>query len=167
MCGLLWEEVRPVKTLELTWPADAKHRPVPEELAITTLNNQGSASSWWNNLIAVKQAVKPTLSGEGRTYVYDLGKDTCGIVVSVVGDKIAANYDVPTVRVLTADAWKRWTSRSNGALMRPLPRRITAGGSEPMMASRLDCTHSMATATLPRLTRFHGTLLVKMPPVGA
>ena len=107
LCGLLWEEVRPVKTLELTWPADAKHRPVPEELAITTLNNQGSASSWWNNLIAVKQAVKPTLSGEGRTYVYDLGKDTCGIVVSVVGDKIAANYDVPTVRVLTADAWKK------------------------------------------------------------
>ena len=75
--------------LELTWAANAKRRPAAEELAITTLNNQGAASSWWNNLIAVKQAVKPTVSGDGRTYVYDLGKDTCGIVVSVVGDKIA------------------------------------------------------------------------------
>ncbi|MCC6126841.1 MAG: hypothetical protein IT426_17900 [Pirellulales bacterium] len=107
LCGLLWEEVRPVKTLELTWAADAKRRPAPEALAIATLNNRGSASSWWNNLIAVKQAVKPTLSGAGRTYVYDLGKDTCGIVVSVVGDKIAANFDVPTVRTLTADTWKK------------------------------------------------------------
>ena len=50
LCGLLWEEIRPVKTLELTWAADAKRRPAPEELAVTTLNNQGTASSWWNNL---------------------------------------------------------------------------------------------------------------------
>ena len=36
LCGLLWEEIRPVKTLELTWPADAKRRPAPEDLAVTT-----------------------------------------------------------------------------------------------------------------------------------
>ena len=107
LCGLLWEEIRPVKTLELTWAADAKRRPAPEELAVTTLDNQGTASSWWNNLAAVKQAVKPTVSADGTTYVYDLAKDTCGIVVSVVGDKIAADYDVPTVRVLVADTWKK------------------------------------------------------------
>ena len=41
LCGLLWEEIRPVKTLELTWAADAKRRPAPEELAITTLNQPG------------------------------------------------------------------------------------------------------------------------------
>ena len=107
MCALLWEEIRPVKTLELTWPADAKRQPTPEELAITTLNNQGSANSWWNNLTAVKQAVKPTVSGDGKMYVYDLRNDTCGIVVSVIGGKIASDYDVPTVRVLTADTWKK------------------------------------------------------------
>ena len=107
VCGLLWEEIRPVKTLELTWPADAKRRPAPEELAITTLTSQSSASSWWNNLVAMKEAVKPTISGDGTTYVYDLGKDTCGIIVSVAGDKVASDYDVPTVRVLTADAWKK------------------------------------------------------------
>ena len=55
----------------------------------------------------MKQAVKPTVSGDGKTYVYDLAKDTCGIVVSVGGDKIAADYDVPAVRVLTAEVWKK------------------------------------------------------------
>jgi hypothetical protein len=107
LCGLLWEETRPVKTLELTWAADATRQPKPEELAITALINQGSASSWWNNLTAVKQTVKPTVSADGRTYVYDLAKDTCGIVVSVVGDKPASDYDVPTVRAMTADTWKK------------------------------------------------------------
>lgn len=107
MCGLLWEEIRPVKTLELIWAADTRRRPAPEDVAITTLNNQGTASSWWNNLTAVKHAVKPTVPGDGTTYVYGLATDTCGIVVSVVGDKIASDYDVPTVRVLTADTWKK------------------------------------------------------------
>jgi hypothetical protein len=107
LCGLLWEEIRPVETLELTWAADAKRRPTPEDLTITTLDNQGSASSWWNNLIAVKQAVKPTVSDDGATYVYNLRKDTCGIVLSIGGGKVAADFDVPTVRVLTADAWKK------------------------------------------------------------
>ena len=30
LVGLLWEEIRPVKTLELTWAADAKHGPPPK-----------------------------------------------------------------------------------------------------------------------------------------
>ncbi len=107
LCGLLWEEIRPVNTLELTWPADAKRRPAPEELAITTLDAKCSASSWWNNLVPVKQAVKPTVSADGNTYVYDLRKDTCGIVVSIAGGKSAADFDVPTVRVLTGEMWKK------------------------------------------------------------
>ena len=106
LCGLLWEEIRPVKTLELTWPGDAKRRPTPEEVTITALDARCSASSWWNNLIAAKQAVKPTVSGDGKTYVYDLRKDTCGIVVSIVG-KNASDYDVPTVRALTGETWKK------------------------------------------------------------
>ena len=107
LCGLLWEEIRPIKTLELTWPADAKRRPAPEQLTVTTLNATCSASSWWNNLAPVKQTIKPTVSADGNTYVYDLRKDTCGIVVSVAGGKNASDYDVPTVRVLTADTWKK------------------------------------------------------------
>ena len=52
LCALLWEEIRPIRQLELTWAADAKNRPMPEDLSVTTLDNQGTASSWWNNLTA-------------------------------------------------------------------------------------------------------------------
>src|ERR1041384_6163173 len=97
--------MRPVQQLELTWAADAKRQPVPEELAITILTNQGAASSWWNNLSATKTSAKPTVSPDGKMYVYILGVDTCGIVVSVVG-KSAEDYSVPTARVLVADTWK-------------------------------------------------------------
>jgi hypothetical protein len=107
LCGLLWEEIRPVQQLELTWAANAKRRPAPEELEVATLNNEGSASSWWNNLVSAQQAVKPTVSGDGMTHLYALDKDTCGIVVSVAGDKSASEYDVPAVRVLVAETWKK------------------------------------------------------------
>ena len=104
--GLLWEEIRPVQTLELTWPSDAKHRPTPDELAVSALINQGASSSWWNNLNSLSLEVKPTVSNAGRTYTYDLGQSTCGLVVSVVGEKDASQYDVPQVRVLVPDTWK-------------------------------------------------------------
>lgn len=105
--GLLWEEIRPVQKLELTWKPNSNRRPAPEELAITTLIGQGSASSWWNNLSAVKQDFKPTISSDGLTYVYTLNQNTCGIVISVVGAKNASKYDVPAVRVLTDETWKK------------------------------------------------------------
>ncbi|MCX6377695.1 MAG: hypothetical protein NTU88_16970, partial [Armatimonadetes bacterium] len=107
LCGLLWEEIRPVQQLELTWATNAKRRPAPEELAVATLNNEGSASSWWNNLSSIGQVVKPTVSNDGMTYVYALEEDTCGIVVSVAGAKNASEYDVPAVRVLVAETWKK------------------------------------------------------------
>jgi hypothetical protein len=107
LCGLLWEEIRPMQRLELTWSADLKRRPAPGELVITTLRNKGSSSSWWNNLEAVPKSVKATLSGDGRTYLYDLPTDTCGIVVSVVGARSASEFDVPAVKVLVADLWKK------------------------------------------------------------
>lgn len=107
LCGLLWEEIRPVKKLVLAWSADARRQPLPAELAITTLMNQGTASSWWNNLTTAPQTVKPTVSADGRTYTYELSKDTCGIIVSISGEKMATDCDVPTVHVLTDDVWKK------------------------------------------------------------
>src|SRR5256885_8421092 len=68
LCGLLWEEIRPVQQLELMWPADAKRRPAPGEVAITILENKSSSSSWWNNLEAVPKSINPTVSNDGRTY---------------------------------------------------------------------------------------------------
>jgi hypothetical protein len=106
LCSLLWEEIRPVQQLELTWSTDPKRRPAPGEVVITTLDNQGSASSWWNNLVAAPKSVGPLLADDGRTCLYDLPIETCGIVVSVTGARKAADYDVPAVRVLVADLWK-------------------------------------------------------------
>ena len=107
LCGLLWEEIRPVQQLELTWTSDGKRRPAPEELIITTLDNQGSASSWWNNLHAAGKPVKPTVSSDGAIYVYDIKTPTCGIVISAGDAKKAADYEIPRARVLVADVWKK------------------------------------------------------------
>ena len=57
LCGLLWEEIRPLQRLELTWASRATRRPAPEEVVITTLDAQSSASSWWNNLQAAGKPV--------------------------------------------------------------------------------------------------------------
>ena len=105
--ALIWEEIRPIRRVELTWAADAKNRPAVKELTFTTLDNQGTASSWWNNLKAAQKNVAPSLSGDGRTCTYDLSADACGLVISISGNKAAAEYAVPTVRVLVADTWKK------------------------------------------------------------
>ncbi|MHC4726071.1 MAG: hypothetical protein ACYS17_02495 [Planctomycetota bacterium] len=107
LCALLWEEIRPARKLELTWTVGAKHRPAPDDLAVTTLDATGTASSWWNNLNAVKQSIKPIVSDDGKTCVYDLRTPTCGIVISVGSTQNASEYDVPTVRVLVDDVWKK------------------------------------------------------------
>jgi len=107
LCGFLWEEIRPVQQLELRWPATGKKRLAPEEIVITTLDNQGSAASWWNNLEAVEKPIKPTASNDGTVLVYDLKTPTCGIVISVNAGNSAADYEVPKVRALVADVWKK------------------------------------------------------------
>lgn len=107
LCALLWEEIRPIRQVELTWPADEKRRPATEAVQITTLDNQGTASSWWNNLTAEIKPVTPASADGGSKLVYDLSHNTCGLVISVGGDKLAADYAVPAVRVLVADRWKQ------------------------------------------------------------
>ncbi len=107
LCGLLWEEIRPIQKLELTWAANAASRPAPEELVITTLDALSTASSWWNNLGAAQKAVRPAVSADGNTLVYELQVNTCGIVISLSDSKRAADFAVPEVRVLVADTWKQ------------------------------------------------------------
>ena len=70
LCALLWEEIRPIRQVELTWPADEKRRPAAEAVEITTLDNQGTASSWWNNLKAEKKLVTPASADGGSKLVY-------------------------------------------------------------------------------------------------
>ena len=107
LCALLWEEIRPIQRLELTWTANEQPRPLPADLSITTLEHQGTASSWWNNLAPVPKTVAPAVSPDGQTYAYDLQTECCGLVVSVESSGIAAEYAVPSVRVLVAETWKK------------------------------------------------------------
>lgn len=105
LSALLWEEIRPVQTLELTWPAGTKRRPAPGALTVSALMNQGASSSWWNNLNSVALDARPVVSSDGRTYTYAIGLNTCGLVIG--SDKDASQYDVPQVRVLVPDTWKK------------------------------------------------------------
>ncbi|HTQ10260.1 MAG TPA: hypothetical protein VMI31_09335, partial [Fimbriimonadaceae bacterium] len=105
LAGLLWEEIRPIETLELTWPASARHIPPPDVLTLTALMNRGASSSWWNNLDAVAESAAPAVSNGGRTYTYSLGLNTCGLVLAVKGGSGA--YDVPQVRAFEPFAWKQ------------------------------------------------------------
>ena len=84
----------------------SKNRPAADELTFTTLDNEGTASSWWNHLKAAQKNVTPTLSADGRTYSYGLS-DACGLVIGISGNKAAAEYAVPTLRVLVPDKWKK------------------------------------------------------------
>lgn len=107
LCGLLWEEIRPVQRIELKWSGDLKRVPAPEEVQITVLENKGTSSSWWNNLNAVPKPVKATVSNDGRTFRYDLATETCGIVVNVTGARRASEFDSPAVQVFVTELWKK------------------------------------------------------------
>lgn len=107
LCAFMWEEIRPVQTLELTWPAGAKRVPSASDLTVSALIAQSASSSWWNNLKSVIQTATPSLSNGGKTLTYALSQSTCGLIVGVNGEKDASEYDVPQVRVLVADTWKQ------------------------------------------------------------
>ena len=47
LCELLWEEVRPLRRVQLSWPTDAEHRPSPEDLALSYIDSEdGNAHTW-------------------------------------------------------------------------------------------------------------------------
>ena len=107
LCGLLWEEVRPVRQVELAWPADAKGRPSPEEIALVYFDaTDDTAHTWWNPR-SIKDAGPPQVSADGRTYIYAIPAGTWGVVAAVRGEKEASACAVPAVRALVADVWKR------------------------------------------------------------
>jgi hypothetical protein len=106
-CGLLWEEVRPVRRVELSWPAETKNRPAPEQLRLAYFDaTDGHAHTWWNPR-TVKEAGPPDVSADGRTYVYTIPHDTWGVVVAARDDKAATAQAVPSLRALVPDTWKR------------------------------------------------------------
>ncbi len=106
LVGLLWEEIRPIQTIELTWPQGSNRQPRLEDVSVSALLNQGGSSSWWNNLESIKLDTKPIVTNGGRTYTFTIGRNTCGLVASIAGSRNASQFDVPQVRVLVPDSWK-------------------------------------------------------------
>jgi hypothetical protein len=107
LCGLLWEEVRPVRRLVLSWPRKAKRVPTPDQLVVSCFNAQDdTAHTWWNPHSA-KEAAPPAVSADGRTYSYAIPVDTWGVVVAVRGPKDASAFAVPALQAFVADQWKQ------------------------------------------------------------
>jgi len=107
LCGLLWEEVRPVRRVELAWPPDAKGQPSPQEVVLAYFDaTDQTAHTWWNPR-TIKEAGKPEVSADGRTYAYTIPVDTWGVVAAVRGEKEASASAVPAVRALVPDVWKK------------------------------------------------------------
>ncbi|MGD0089596.1 MAG: hypothetical protein ABSE73_06710 [Planctomycetota bacterium] len=107
LCGLLWEEVRPVRRVELSWPADAQGRPAPEDLALAYFDaTDNTAHTWWNPR-TIKEAGKPEVAGDGRTWVYTIPVDTWGVLAVLRGEKEAPAFAVPVMRALVPDVWKK------------------------------------------------------------
>lgn len=106
LCGLLWEEVRPIRSVELSWPAGARNQPPPEQLALAYFDaTDATAHTWWNPR-TVKEAGPPQVSADQRTYTYAIPVDTWGIVAIGRSGSDASGYAVPTLRARVPDCWK-------------------------------------------------------------
>ena len=115
LCGLLWEEPRPVKQVVLVWPETVAAVPEPEHIVLRWFPEGGSAS-WWCRAGAgktLRQADQPAVSQDGRVYTYTLdalSNDAAldNLIVAVKDDtKFPARLTSPTVQVLAPQTWKR------------------------------------------------------------
>jgi len=107
LCGLLWEEVRPVRRLVLSWPPETRNKPAPDQLVVSCFNGQDdTAHTWWNPR-TVKEAVPPEVSADGCAYSYAIPVDTWGVVAALLDPKEASAFAVPVLQAFVADQWKQ------------------------------------------------------------
>lgn len=107
LCGLLWEEVRPIRRVELCWPPEAPHKPAPEDLVLTYFDaTDATAHTWWNPR-SIKEAPAPEASPDGLAYAYTIPVDTWGIVASLRQAPTAAGFTVPAIRAFGPGVWKQ------------------------------------------------------------
>ena len=97
-----------MRRVTLTWNGPARRRPKPEEVAVTYFDAEakGNIPTWWNTAV-IREADKPDVSADGRTYTFTIPVDTFGLVVSVRGKQDASAYEVPLVQAFVPDLWKR------------------------------------------------------------
>ncbi len=107
LCGLIWEEVRRVRRVTLTWQDPRGPRPKPDEIVLAYFDAeaQGHIPTWWNPTV-VREADPPTVSADGRTYTFSIPSDTFGLVVCGRGPYEAAACEVPVLQAFTSDVWK-------------------------------------------------------------
>lgn len=114
LCGLLWEEPRPVKQVVLEWPQTAKSIPKPDAIALRWCPSASSAS-WWcrsEEGFKVHQADTPTVSSDGHQYTYTLDAISNenaldNLIVAVKDSAVSSKtFDVPTVHVIAPQTWK-------------------------------------------------------------
>ncbi len=108
LCGLIWEEVRQVRRVELVWNGAPERRPKADEIVVTFFDAQApnTIPTWWNETV-LREAGKPEVSADGRMLIFAIPVDTFGLVVSLRGERDASACDVPTVQAFTPDRWKR------------------------------------------------------------
>jgi hypothetical protein len=107
LCGLLWEEVRPLRKIELSWTSDAKQKPPAGDVVLAYFDTTDqNAHTWWNPR-TIKEADKPEVSADGQTYTYAIPSDTWGVVVAVRGRREASACAVPQIRAFVPDVWNR------------------------------------------------------------
>ena len=118
LCGLLWEEPRPVERVEITWPKAVKVVPRPEDVAVRWLPH-GNSSSWWSRRAAGKGplAIATTevdrVSADGRTLIYavdalrpEVALDNLIVTLKDGVSLPSEPYATPSVRVITPESWK-------------------------------------------------------------
>lgn len=107
LCGLIWEEVRRVRHVALAWTSESQRRPKPEEVVVAYFDAEakGNIPTWWNTSV-IREADRPEVSADGRTYTFTIPVDTFGLVVSVRGQQDASGYEAPIVRAFVPDRWK-------------------------------------------------------------
>jgi len=103
LCAQLWEEVRRVRKVEVTW-TDDRH-PAAGELTLM----YADGDQWWST--GTKKANRTESSPDGRKHVFTVPKDTFGLVLCVRGPqgrpKDASAYSVPQVQAFGPDVWKK------------------------------------------------------------
>lgn len=105
LCGLLWEEVRQVRRLELHWQG-AGPIPAPEDLEVRCFDaGDAQAHTWWNPRTE-RVLAAPKVGPGGRTYAYAVPVDTWGITISMAGGKPAAGTPTPDLRAFGEERWK-------------------------------------------------------------
>ena len=112
ICGLLWEEPRPVSRIELTWPPGAKPVPRARDIVVRWVPH-GNSSSWWSRRGGEARTANATwASPDGRRIIYAVDalrpESAMDNLVVALRDGLATPlrpYAAPVVRVFTPEAW--------------------------------------------------------------